>query len=139
MQERDSTLVAQKFLYPSIAKVARGYGKFIKHLHKAGGFSKLNPEKMTKEILDAACKSVLDNAEEVFGAHGDAIMEIVPASLRIDPDSPEGKEKLENLDAEVCMDLFPSALEVNAGFFTKLLRSILDSIFSLSTQRPKKT
>ena len=136
--QRDSTLTAQKFLYPSIAIVSRAYGKFIQQLHRAGEFNEIDPDRITEKIIEKACMSVLDNADDVFGALGDSIMAIVPAGLRLDPENPEDKAKLDQLDADMCLDLHAAILEVNKGFFTKLLRGVLDSILSLSTKRPKK-
>lgn len=142
MKGRDSTLVAQKFLYPSIAKVSASYGKFIAKLHKAGKFTEigLDAENITEAAIEEAFKCVLDNAGDVFEALGDSIMAIVPAGLRLFPDdNPEDKVKLNGLDAEACLDLHAAILEENRGFFTKLLRAVLDSVLSLSTQRQGKT
>jgi len=139
MTHRDSTLVAQKFLYPSISKVASAYGKFIAHLHLAGEFTEIDAAKITEKAIEQAYENILDKAEDIFGALGDSIMAIVPAGLRLDPEKPEDKVKLDTLDADMCLDLHAAILEVNKGFFVKLLRSVLDSITSLSTKRRKQT
>lgn len=128
-----------KFLYPHIARVSAAYGKLIGILFTSGGFFELDPAKVTDKAIEKICKGVLMNADVIFESHGKCIMEIIPAGLRLDPANPEDQKVLDNLEAEECLDLFESILEVNSGFFTKLLRSIFDAVTNLSSKRPKQT
>lgn len=128
-----------KFLYPHIARVSAAYGKLIGILFTSGAFFSLDPKKITDKVIEKICKGVLENADTVFESHGECVMEIVPAGLRLDPVNPEDQKILDNLEAEECLDLFESILEVNSGFFTKLLRSIFDAVANLSSKRPKQT
>lgn len=128
-----------KFLYPYIPKVSGAYGKLIGMLFTTGGFFELDPKKVTDEVIERICKGVLGKADEVFKSHGECVYEIIPAGLRLDPSIEADKKTLDNLGAEECLDLFERILEVNSGFFMKLLRSIFDAVSSLSSKRPKQT
>ncbi len=129
------TLVAKKFLYPSIEGVSRAFGRLISVLFTWDEIQEVKAEEITPEIIKKIQAAATEKMMDLYSVMGEVLKEFLPAGLRLPPEDPA----IMNMDAEDCIEYLYQILKVNSSFFTKLLRAPLDTAASLSIKQRKPT